>query len=188
MARAPTCCLGALCVAAVVHVACAGSDGLVFPVCNTDTLDISDCSSQMKTLSFPSLPHATKHKLTLFHHASVNVRARTPYQELRVRVLGHTLLFPPAAYAVSTITVTDNTLAMGHVGEEVYDIPNISRFDEENITNIDVYGHYVALDFVILEQKTADAPAWQKVAWWDFRNKTTFEPPRQPPQGHLHPH
>ena len=177
MARGSTCCLGALCVAAVVCVARAGSNGLVFGVCEQYGFSGEFDCDKKATLSLPSLPNAFEHKLTLFHHATVDVRARITNQELRVGVLGHALLFPPAAYAVSTITVTDNTLAMGHVGEEVYDIPNISRFDEENITNIDVYGHYVALDFVILEQKTADADVWQKVAWWDFRNKTTFEPP-----------
>ena len=175
MARGSTCCLGALCVAAVVHVACAGSDGLVFHVCTPDTLDISDCSSEMKTLFFRSLPRATAHKLTLFHRATVDVRARTTYQELRVGVLGHTLLFPPAVYATSTITVTNETLAMAHVGDEAYDIPDIDRIDESNLTQIEVYGHYVALDFVIIEQQTADASAWQKVAWWDFHNESTFD-------------
>lgn len=177
MARGSTCCLGALCVAAVVCVARAGSDGLVFGVCAFSSLPISDCMDERAKLSFSSLPNATEHRLTLFHHATVDVRARITNQELRVGVLGHTLLFPPAAYATSTITVTDTALVMKHVGEEVYDIPDISRTDGDNLDKIDVYGHYVALDFVILEQKTADALAWQKVAWWDFHNKTTFKAP-----------
>ena len=164
-------------MAAVVCVARAGSDGLVFGVCASSSLLTSDCMDEGATLSFSSLPNATEHRLTFFHHATVDVRARITNQELRVGVLGHTLLFPPAAYATSTITVTDTALVMKHVGEEVYDIPYISITDGDNLTEIDVYGHYVALDFVILEQKTADAPAWQKVAWWDFHNQTTFYDP-----------
>ena len=164
-------------MAAVVCVARAGSAGLVFGVCEQYSFPREFDCDKKATLSLPSLPNATEHKLTLFHHAMVDVRARITNQELRVGVLGHALLFPPAAYATSTVTVTDTTLAMKHVGEEVYDIPNISRFGGDNLTKIDVYGHYVALDFVILEQKTADAHVWQKVAWWDFHNETTLEHP-----------
>jgi hypothetical protein len=181
MARGLTCCLGALCVAAVVHVARAGNDGLVFGVCESYDAFSEEFVDEKATLKLKSLPNATAHKLTLFHHATVDVRARITDQELHVRVLGHTLLFPPAAYATSTVIVTDTTIAMKHVGEEVYDISDIIRTDGDNLTEIDVYGHYVALDFVILEQKTADADVWQKVAWWDFYNETTFDPPASRP-------
>ena len=175
MARALMCCLGALCVA---HLACAGGDGLVFGVCPGYT-NLDPACEHKVTLSFrQSLPNATARKLTFFHSASVDVRAATRYQELRVDVLGQALLFPPSDYATSTVTVTRDTLQMTHVGDEAYLIPNISTNNTDPLDNVHVYGHYVTLNFVLLEQQTAYESAWHKVAWWDFHNTSTFQSPR----------